>query len=156
MWCALLPGALGDVQRDGGIAGEGAEEFLEQLGIHLADLVAGEYGGPGEEGAAGEIDRGVDECFVHGHGGVAVAPDAALVADGAGQCLAEDDADILGGVMKIDMGVADGFDLEVEHRVTGEGGQHMVEEADAGLDLALAGPVEVEPERDLSLRSVPG
>ena len=45
---------------------------------------------------------------------------------------AEHDADILGGVVEVDVQVALGADREVEQAVAGEGGQHVVEEADAG------------------------
>ena len=68
--------------------------------------------------------------------------------------LAEHDADILGGVVEVDMQVALGLDLEVEQRVPGEGGQHVVEEADPGRDPRLAGAVEVEPDGDLRSRTV--
>ncbi len=63
---------------------------------------------------------------------MAITPDAALVADRLRERLAEHDADILGRVMEVDVQVALGADVEVEQRVAGERGQHVVEEADPG------------------------
>ena len=62
------------------VHGEGAEEFLEQFGVHLADLGAVEVHVPGEEGAAGDVHRSLGQRLVHRDDGVAEAPDASLVA----------------------------------------------------------------------------
>ncbi len=63
------------------------------------------------------------------------------------QRLAEHDADILGGVVEIDMQVALGLHRQVEQPVPGESGQHVVEEADAGGDVGLAGAVQRQGQR---------
>ena len=65
--------------------------------------------------------------------------------------LAEDDADVLGGVVLVDMEVALGLDGEVDEAVAGDLLEHVVEEADAGRDLGTAGAVEVDADRDVGL-----
>ena len=54
--------------------------------------------------------------------------------------------------MRVDVQVALGLHGQVDEAVPGEQRQHVIEEADAGLDLALAGAVEVEAERDVRSR----
>ena len=56
--------------------------------------------------------------------------------------------------MEVDVQVALGADLEVEHGVAGEAFQHVVEKADAGIDVVVAGAVEVERDHDLGLSRV--
>ena len=65
--------------------------------------------------------------------------------------LAEADADVFDRVVLIDVQVALGADREVDHRVLRQQREHVVEEADAGGDVGLAGAVEIERERDLRL-----
>ena len=83
---------------------------------------------------------------------MAVARDARLVADGVTQGLAERDADILDGVVVVDVQVAGGLKAQVQQAVAGDVGEHVVEEADAGDDLAPAVAVEVDAEGDIGLR----
>ena len=51
--------------------------------------------------------------------------------------------------MEVDMQVALGAQLQVEQRVAGQRREHVVEEADPGIDLGGAGPVEVQRQRDV-------
>jgi hypothetical protein len=57
-------------------------------------------------GAAGHVDHGLDERLVERHGRVAEARDAGLVAERLGDRLAEDDRDVLDGVVGVDVDVA--------------------------------------------------
>ena len=77
--------------------------------------------------------------------------DAALVADGLGDGLAQHDADILGGVVEVHMQVALRRHRQVEQRVAGQRGQHVVEETDAGRDFGPPAAVQVQREADLGL-----
>ena len=137
-WCALVPARRVTCRVSRRVHGEGAEELLEQLGVHLADLVALEPDVPGEEGPAGQVQRRLDQRLVHRQRCMAVAADAALVAERLGQRLAQHDAHILGGVVEVDVQVALGAHVQVEQRVPGKRGQHVVEEADAGRDVRPA------------------
>ena len=99
--------------------------------------------------AAAEVDGDDGEGFVHGQDEVAGAVDAFAVAEGFGEELAEDDADVFDGVVLVDVEIAIGFELEVEAAVFGEELQHVVEEADAGGDLVAAAAFDVERAGDL-------
>ena len=82
---------------------------------------------------------------------MAVAADPALVADRLRERLADDDADILGGVVEVDVQVALRPHREIEQAVAGEAGQHVVEEADAGGDLRPPAAVQAERQFDVGL-----
>jgi len=124
-----------DMQRQPGVHGEGLEPFLEQFRIHVADLWPAEINLPDEVRPAGYVDSGPRERFVHRNIRRPEAADSAAIAERARDRLPDDYADILDRVMHVYMQVALGADLEVDHRVPGEGLQHVIEEADAGLDV---------------------
>ena len=96
----------------------------------------------GEIGPARDVERHLDERLVEGQGDRREAPDARLVPECLGQRLAEHDADVLHGVVGVDMEVARGLDREVEPSVASELGEHVVEERDPGLDLHRPRAVE--------------
>src|SRR6185312_643607 len=83
--------------------------------------------------------------------GAAEAGDAGKIAQRLLHRLADDDGGVLGGVVEIDMQVALGPDLEVDHGMAGETLQHVVEKTDAGVDVGLAAAVQVERHRDFGL-----
>lgn len=140
---------LGDVEVHAGLGGEGAPEFFEELEVEVFDVGGGVVDLVDEEGAAAEVEGDAGEGFVHGEEAVAVAADAFAVAEGFVEGFAEDDADILDGVVVIDVEIAGGVDGEIEEGVFGEEFEHVVEEADAGVDVGGAGAVEVEGEGDV-------
>ena len=80
---------------------------------------------------AAEIDRRDGERLVHRHDEVAGAVDALAVAERLQHRLAERDADVLDGVVLIDVEVARRLQREIEAAVTREQLQHVIEEADA-------------------------
>jgi hypothetical protein len=72
---------------------------------------------------------------------VAVAADAAFVAERGGEGLAERDAAILDRVMRVHGEVAFAFaHLQIHGRVFGEQREHVVEERDAGFNGGLFCP----------------
>ena len=104
---------------------------------------------------AGEVDRGLHEHLVHRDRGVAVAGDAALVAQRLGERLAQRDRDVLDGVVGVDVQVAVGLHGEVDAAVLGQRGEHVVVEPDAGGDVDRAGAVEVDLDDELGLAGGP-
>ena len=143
--------AAGDdvhVQADAGVQRDGLEDVAGQrAGEVAADQVvflAGGLAAVHQVGAAGDVDDGVREGFVQGHGGLAEAADAGLVAQGRAQHLAEGDGDVLDGVVDVDVGVAGGLDGHVDQRVLAQRRQHVVVERDRGADVRHAGAVEVD------------
>src|SRR6476620_11510498 len=140
-----------DMQRDAGMLGEGLEPHAEQFGVHLPDLRTGEIDLPHEVGAPRDVDRDAGERLVHGQIGKAVAGDALLVAKRLRYRLAEHYAAILGGMVLIDMQVAFGLQEDVDHRMPRELLDHVIEEADAGLDRIGAAAVEVDSRGNVGL-----
>src|SRR5690606_35898563 len=88
--------------------------------------------------------RGVRQRLVHRDPGITEPADALLVAEGLPQRLAEDDRGVLDGVVGVDVGVPAGLDPQVERGVRAQRVEHVVVERHTGVDLDLAGPVEVQ------------
>ena len=65
---------------------------------------------------------------------------------------AERDADVLDGVMLIDVEVARGAHVEIERAMPRHQIEHVIEKADAGAVLERALAVEIERDADLSSR----
>ena len=69
-----------DVQGDQGVVDEALEEFAEQVHVELADPGAGKFDEIFQAGPAGAVEHDPGQRLVQRHVGVAVAADAALVA----------------------------------------------------------------------------
>jgi len=65
--------------------------------------------------------------------------------------LAQGDADVFGRVMPVNVEVAAGLDVEIEHAVLGDLGQHVVQEPNARGSLEPAFAVDVHGYRDVGL-----
>ncbi|CAA7613459.1 hypothetical protein MCP1_120006 [Candidatus Terasakiella magnetica] len=122
--------------------GKGLEPLLEQLGIHGAQLVAPERHLPDQVGPVGQVESDTGQRLVHGHIGRAIAVDTLAVAQRLVNRLADGNADILGGVVSIDMQITLGRDGQVHQRVPGQLFQHVIEKAHPGLHRIAAGPVQ--------------
>ena len=140
-----------EVEVEPAVVGQRPEEVLEQLRGHGAQLAGLERDAVMKIGPAREVDHAARERLVQRHVGVSEARDARLVAQRLQERLADHDADVLDGVVGIHVQVALRAHVEVEAAVGGEGGEHVVQEADAGLDRAAALSVEVESHAHLRL-----
>ena len=87
--------------------------------------------------------------LVHRDEGVAEPADALLVAESLPQRLPQHDRGVLDGVMRLDLDVALGAHGQVEAGVAAQRGQHVVVERHTGVDVDLAGAVEVEFDDDV-------
>src|SRR5512146_796179 len=85
---------------------------------------------------------------------MAVPTQAFLVANGLSERLAQRDADVFHGVMRVDVQVAPGVDVQIDQPVASDLVQHVFEERQAGIQLYLAGAVKVHLDRDLGLEGV--
>ena len=65
--------------------------------------------------------------------------------------LAERDADVLGGVVVVDVQIALGLDRNVDARVPRQEVEHVVEEADAGCNVRDTLAVEIDRDLDVGL-----
>jgi hypothetical protein len=82
---------------------------------------------------------------------IGVTRDASHFAERLFERLAERDADVLGGVVVIDMKIASRGDVQVDARMPGQQIQHVIEKADAGRDRGFAGAVEIDGNFDVGL-----
>ena len=96
---------------------------------------------------AGQIDHGARQRLVERGMGRAEAGDAATLAERPVERLAERQRAVLDRVVVVDLEVALAGGADRSGHAW-QGGQHVVEKADAGLDLGAAGAVEVERHRD--------
>jgi hypothetical protein len=87
---------------------------------------------------------------------MAVATQAALVAQRARQGLAQRDADILNRVVGIDVQVTTGSDVEVDQPVARDLLEHVVKEGHAGGETAAPAAIEIQPDIDPGFERVPG
>ncbi len=87
-----------------GVRGERLPEVLDQLAVELTDLLGRDLGTPLEGVASAQVDRRGDERLVHGQDHRPVPSDAQLVAQRLADGLAEADADVLNGVVVVDLG----------------------------------------------------
>ena len=144
------------VQRDLRVIDEALEELVHQVDVELADAGARELDVELEAGPPGQVHHRARQRLVERHVGVPVAAHALLVADRLGERLAQRDADVLDGVVRVDVQVALRGDLDVERAVARDLLEHVIEKRHAGRHRRLAGAVEVELDADLRLVGVAG
>ena len=140
-----------DVERHAGRLGEGLEPFLEQFGVHIAQLVAGEIDLPDQVGAVRQVQRHAGQRLIHRDGRLAIAADALAVAQRLREGGADRDAAVLGRMVEVDMQVAFRLDRQVDQAVARQLLKHMVEKADACGNLVHACTIQVQRNLDPGL-----
>ena len=70
--------------------------------------------------------------------------------------LPQHDSGILDRVVAVDVQIAVAGHAQIKQAVAGKAVQHMVKKADAGVQVCLAGAVQVDGQRDLRLPRVAG
>jgi hypothetical protein len=80
--------------------------------------------------------------------------DPGAVAEGAVERIAEREADVLDRVVRVDVQVTLGRNLQVDHAVTRHLIQHMVEKRHAGRQFGRAGAIQVKADADLGFTGV--
>jgi len=145
----VLPFGL-DVEIHLGSIAEALEEVQEHLRRHLANLLTLEIGLPHQPGAPAKVETDAAEAVVHRQR-ITVALNAALVAQGAQQTFAKCQGGIFDGVMLVDVQVTLATNGQVNHSVLANLLEHVVEETQACLDVALAVAVEVNLHEDVGL-----
>ena len=93
--------------------------------------------------------------LVHRHHEVAGAVDAALGAERRRDRFAERDADVLDGVMLVDIEIAGRLHFQVESAMPRDEIEHVIEKPDAGVVVVAALAVERQRHLDLRFRGAP-
>ena len=147
---------LTHVQRELGIARKGVEELDGQLGIKGAHAL-------GRHGqlaiglpATRDIHGGHHERLVHGDRRVGKTRNARLVAQRLAKRLAQHDARVLDGVMRIDLDVAHCVHRQIEQTMAAKSVEHVVEKRHAGRDIARTGSIQVELDDNIGLPRLTG
>ena len=137
------------------VACDSFPEDRNQLAVELANLLRRKIHAKHERHAAAQIDGRCDQRLLHRQRDAAVADDALFVAQRLGQRFAKTDAGVFHRVVMIDVQIAVGGHRQVDQRVLRQQSQHVIEEADAGIDLRLAGAVEIKRQVDGRFGSLP-
>ena len=145
---AVLTVMQHEVQIHQRVACDRFPEDGNQLAIELADLLGREIHAKHERHATAQINGRGDQSLFHRQCDAAVADDALLVAERFGQRFAKTDAGVFHRVVMIDVQIAFCGHRQVDQRVLRQQREHVIEEADAGVDLRLAGAVEIKRQVD--------
>ncbi len=138
----------------GGVDGKTTQKFLHQLEGKKADRLHAARRAVLQVRPPAEIDHRAAKRLVHRNMRGPVPADAALVAKRPGKRTAQRDADILDSVVKIDLDIPVGHDLQVEEAMPREEREHVVEERNLRGNAALPRAVEREPDGDAGFGSV--
>jgi hypothetical protein len=122
--------------------------------LQVADQARADFGFDGKGRASAQVHGRNRESLVHRHEEVTCAQNAAFVAEGSIECLAERDANIFDCVVLIHIEVAVAFEFEIEGAVACEQLQHVIEEANAGGDFVLPAAFNGEFDGDARLGGV--
>eukprot|EP01137_Pigoraptor_chileana_P035163 Opistho-2@28780 len=138
-----------DVQRDPRRLREAVEPVREHLGVHLAEPRLREGRFIDAVRAPRNVEHAARQRLVHRRMRLAVARDAALVAERFCHRFAERERRILDGVVLVDMKVALHLHRDVDQRMARQLLDHMVEETDAGGHRIFARSVKIDGDRDI-------
>ena len=126
------------------------EEMQEHLGGNVADALTLEVSIPYEPGAATKVEGNGAETVIHWQA-IAITLYAALGAESLIDAITESECCILDGVVLIYVEVTFGMNGKVNHAVTSDLFEHVVEETEARLNVALACTIEVDTYQNVRL-----
>ena len=139
-----------DVQVHSRAITQALEEMEEHFRRHVPYPLTAEFGIPDEPRAAAEIEGHGTEAVVHRQT-VAIAFDAAFVAERTEQTIAKGNRRVLNRVVFVDVEVAACTDCQIYHAMTPYLFEHVVEKAKSGGDVAAASAVKIDTDTDIGL-----
>src|SRR5213080_1740492 len=140
-----------DVQREPPRGGERAEDVRNVLAREFADRLPAQSERRVRVRPPRQIDDGACQRLVERGVRPPKPVDAAPLAQGAVQRLAQRQRAVLGGVVVVDVEVTRAGKREIEPRVAAERVEQMIEEAEARLHVGLSRAVERERDGDRCL-----
>lgn len=126
-----------------------------QLAIELANLFGGKIYSEHERHSSAQINGRCHQRLFHWQRNAAVANNPSLVTECFRQRFAETDARVFYRVVMIDVQIALRGHRQVDQRVLRQQREHVIEETNAGVDLRLAGAIEIEGQVDCRFGSLP-
>ena len=139
-----------DVQGEPAATDQSLEEFLYEFRRKAgADTWAWEGGMIDQIRPGADVERDRHQRLIHRHHRMAKALDAFLRPQGPIKGFSKTDAHVFDGVMVIDIEITTGVEVEVKKPIACERGEHMVEERNAGVDVA--DPTALKRECDLDI-----
>ena len=121
------------MQSHAAVGGEGLEKFAQEFSIERADFLGGQIEVPHQIGAAREIERAAHQSVIHSQQAIAVAPNAAFIAESLAQGLPQGDAHIFDRMVVINVQISRAADGHVHQSMAGQLIEHVIEKANAGL-----------------------
>jgi len=135
------------------IALRSAGECFEEHGGKL-DVPRSQFGTPwqrhfpDEVRPARQIERAGGARFVHGQGGPTITNEPRLFADGSGDRLSDDESQIFGCVVAVDLDVARRPHCKVDEAVASDLIDHVAQKRQRGVDLSATGSVQIQRDFD--------
>src|SRR5258708_20695107 len=145
-----------DVQCYQSMINKSMEKLVHQVDVEFTDQPAGVVDRIFETGPPREVDHHARQRFIQRNIGVTIATHAFLVADSFGKGLAERDSDVLDSMVGIDMKIALGLDFKINHTVTRNLVEHVVEESNPGCKPGFAATIQIEANLDLRFEGIAG
>lgn len=133
-----------DVQRDARAGGEAVEPMFDQFRVPFAKPRHAKRYFPHKIRTARNIERAASQGFIHRRISRAITGNAALIAQSLQHRLADGDTGIFGGMMLVDVQIADRLHLQIDERVARQLLQHMVQKANACGHVIYTTAVEVD------------
>ena len=87
---------------------------------------------------------------------MSVALYAASITHCLGESLTQGNANIFHGVMRIDVQIAIGLDVEIDHAMASNLIEHMLQKRESGIKLRIALSVEINTDGNLCFQSISG
>lgn len=137
-----------DMQRNARRRRKTVEPVLDQLGVPFTQTRHSKRHFPDKIGPPRNIERAAGQRLVHRRVSRSVARNPAFIAQCLQHRLANRDAGVFGGMMLVDMQVANCLDLQVNQRMAGQLLKHVVKKTDAGRHFINAGAVEIDLDID--------
>jgi len=85
---------------------------------------------------------------------MAVTADTAFVAQGPTDRLAQRDADILDGVMGVDVQIALRFDAQIDQSMTRDLVEHVIEKRKTAGELGVSGAIQIDVRLNSGLQGI--
>ncbi|OQA31659.1 MAG: hypothetical protein BWY57_02288 [Betaproteobacteria bacterium ADurb.Bin341] len=143
-----------DMQGHARVIDQPLKEFTRQIDLELSDQRTGKLDMEFQSRPAGEVDHHARQRFVERHISITVAGQPFLVTPGLGQRLAQRDADILDRMMRVNLQIPLGLDIEVNQPMPRHLIEHVVKKGHSGGKPALAAAIEIEADTDLRLQGI--